>query len=219
MIVEEVLGAVLAPKRQRETLDEALATADLDAIPDRPSALRVFVDGALFATLARHLEVSDALELVAQIRASLDLALSTTPDDRPSSDIRDRMRLDDAPSRVFVVTQASLVVFLLQDVLGDDVEVMPVGSAATLRDRLRRFGGQPLLIVVDRKHPCAGTGICELLAEELGSSSTVVWWGAHGAESETVERLLRGGPKLVPCAFDLQLADLGDVCRGLLGRS
>lgn len=217
IIVDEVLSAVLAPARKDSTLGEALEMAELDAIPEQPTSLRIFVEGALFATLARHLEVSDALELVAQIRASLELALDTAPDERPTSDIRGRMRLESAPTRVLVVTQASLVVFLLQDVLGDEVEVMPIDDQATLRDRLRRLAGQPLLVVVDRKHPCAGPGVCELLGQELDASSTVVWWGAQGAELSRVERLLRNGPRVVPCPFDVQLVDLGGVCRRLLG--
>ncbi|HJL16905.1 MAG TPA: hypothetical protein RMH99_14670 [Sandaracinaceae bacterium LLY-WYZ-13_1] len=216
LIVEEALATVLSPVRLDEVVSEALGMAGLHEIPERPVSLRVFVEGALFATLARHLEVSDALELVGQIRAALELALDAAPPTRPHSDVRTRLNLPPTPNRVLVVTQASLVVFLLQDVVGEDLDVVPLSDEASLRDRIRRFGGEALLVVVDRRHPCVGPGVSELLADELGSESTVIWWGAHGAETEDVSRRLRGGPRLIGCEFDLELADLGRLCRSLL---
>ena len=44
----------------------------------------------------------------------------------------------------------------------------------------------------------------------------MIWWGAPEGEIDTVERLLRAGPNVVPCAFDVDLSDLGDVCKSLL---
>lgn len=216
LIVEEVLASVLSPERRGEVIGEALGMAAIPAIPDSPASLRVFVEGALFSTLARHLEVSDALELVGQIRSALELAMDTLEDQRPTSDIHTRMSLPVGPQRVLVVSQASLVVFLLQDVVGDAVEVLPVSNTPDLRDRLRRMSGQALLVVIDRKHPCVGPGVCNLLRTELGPDSTVIWWGAHGAEREEVARRLRGGPQAIPCDFDLRLTDLGDLCQRLL---
>ena len=217
-IVEEVLSSVLAPGRRDEVLREALELASLDEVPDRPTSLRVFIEGALFATLAQKFEVSDALELVNQLRASLGPAFNTSrAEERTTSDIRSRLGVvTTAPNHVLVLTQASLVVFLLQDVLGDAVDVLPIDDRVTLRDRLRRYGGQPLLVVIDRKHPCEGPGVCDLLKAELSAESTVVWGGAGGEEIDDVQRRLEGGPRLVPCAFDLALADLGELCRATM---
>ncbi len=214
LIVEEALAAVLAPDRRRAMLDEALMTAGLEDIPERPSGLRVFVEGALFSSLARHLDVSDALELVGQIRAALELALSATPDDRPTSDVRDRITLPAPPARTLVVTGASLVVFLMGDVLGEHVEVVPVSSGGELRERLRRWAGSPLLVVVDRKHACVDTSVCDMLREHLDERSTVVWWGASGEERGAVTSALAGGPRAITC--DQRLADLGELCRRLV---
>lgn len=214
-IVEEVLGAVLAPTRLYEVLDEALRTAELPAVPEQPASVRVFVEGALFSALARQLDVANALEIVAQIRSALELALASMPDERPSSEVRERITLPAPPARTLVVSNASLVVFLLGDMLGDGVDVVPVGSAADLADRLRRFGEAPLLVVVDRKHPCVDTSICGLLAESLDVHSTVVWWTDDVDEQARVSALLSGGPILVATDPDTRLADLGELCRRL----
>ncbi len=216
LIVEEALGAVLAPARRLEIVDEALSTAGLDAIPDQPSSLRVFVEGALFSVLARHLEVSDALELVAQIRAALELALNSTDEDRAVSDVRERITLPAPPNRTLVVTGASLVVFLLGDVIGEHVEVLAVSNEDDLRDWLRRSAGSSMMVVVDRKHPCVEPSVCELLRAELSEQSTVVWWGAEPEEHVTVNGILAGGPRTITCDADLRLADLGELCRRLL---
>src|SRR5690606_22820983 len=138
------------------------------------------VEGALFTTVARHLDVSDGLELVAQIRAALALAYRSEPDERPPSHIRAAGLTMSRPRRVVVVSRASLVVFLLQDVLGESVDVMPATTPSGLCDRLRRSPG-PVVVVVDRKHPCVDESVCALLAEELPKGSTVLWWGAHGS--------------------------------------
>jgi hypothetical protein len=198
-----------------DILDESLRAAELTTIPERPTALRIFIEGALFATLTRHLEVADALEIVSQIRATLELALSATPDDRPTSAVRDRITLPAPPARVIVVTNASLVVFLLGDTLGDGVDVVPVSNASDLCDRVRRFRGAPLLVVIDRKHPCVDASICEMLLRELDPRSTVVWWAAEPGEQELVAEQLCGGPMLVPAEHSLPLAELGDLCRRL----
>lgn len=216
LIVEEALSAVLAPDRRDTVLHEALTAAGVEQVPERPSSLRVFVEGALFSVLARHLEVSDALELVAQIRSALELALSTAEDERPKSDVRDRITLPAPPARVLVVTGASLVVFLLGDVVGENVEVVPVTSAGEVRDRLRRWAGTPLLVVVDRKHACVDASICPVLREQLGDRSTVVWWGAPSDEQTVVTSMLLGGPRAITCDADMRLADLGQLCARLL---
>lgn len=215
LIVEEALGAVFAPARLYEVLDESLRTADVPTIPEAPTALRVFIEGALFSTLCRHLDMGDALEIVAQIRSALELALTTTPDERPSSAVRERITLPAPPARLIVVTNASLVVFLLGDILGDGVDVVPVTNGADLRDRVHRFRDMPLLVVVDRKHPCVDTSVCDTLLRELDARSTVVWWAGDPAEQRLVTSLLAGGPKLVRCDPDLRLADLGALCRQL----
>ena len=213
----EALGAVLAPKRRREVIEEALDAAGASMLPTSSADLRLFVDGPLFAALARHLEVSDALELVHQVRGSMALALSEV-EGAPISDIRNARRiLSPAPQRVFVATAASLVVFLLQDVLGDTVEVFPAGDLSVLEDRIRRSPAQRLLVIIDRKHPCVDRGVTSLLTRELGEDSTVIWWGAPGSESRLVGEDLRGGPRVIPCGFDTSLADLSDICRTLLG--
>lgn len=217
LLVEEALAAILAPARRREILGEALESADVDDIPDQPMALRVFLEGALFTTLARHLEVSDALELVAQIRSTLELAMANAPDERPRSEVRERITLPAPPTTALVLTNASLVVFLLADALGDaPVEVVPVSNRSELEDRLRRMAGRSLLVVVDRKHACVDVSVCSELRDELDPFSTVVWWGARGAERTMASAMLAGGPRMIACEADLGLADLGELCRRLV---
>ena len=218
VLIDEALGAVLAPARRREVLAEALDAAEMDAVPSEGRALRLFVEGALFSTLTRHLEVRDALELIAQIRATLELALDSAPDDEPPrSDVRARITLPAPPTTTLVVTSASLVVFLLGDMLGDAVDVVAVSRHAELRDRLRRLSGTPVLVVIDRKHAAVDVSVCELLREELEPSSTVVWWGASSGERAMATAFLSGGPRLLACEPSVGLADLGEVCRTLLG--
>lgn len=217
VMIEEALGAILAPARRRELVGEALDAAELDAIPDEPSALRVFLEGALFSALTRHLEVRDALELVSQIRATLEIALASVPEERPRSDVRARITMPLVPRTTVVVTNASLVVFLLGDMLGDAaVDVVPVSSHAELRQRLQRMSGTPLLVVIDRKHAAVDVTACALLREELDPRSTVVWWGASAAERTMAAAFLAGGPRVIPCESGVGLADLGELCRQLI---
>lgn len=215
-IVEEVLSSTLAPVQRDRVLSAALVLGGLEAIPETPVSLRVFVEGALFSCLSTRLDSEEALELVAQIRASLALAFDTVPDERPNSHVRERLSVPAPPGRVVVMTQASLVVFLLQDVLGDAIDVLPVSTPSELRDRLRRLAGQALLVIVDRKHSSVDESVAELLANELDRSSSVVWWGTSHREQEDVKVRLFGGPSLVPSDFNLSLADLGELCRSLL---
>lgn len=218
VIVEEVLSAVLSPKRMKTVLDDACRLAGLAEVPSSPVSLRVFVEGALFSTLSRQLGIGYALDLGEQIRGALALALS---DEKYAiqagqSDIRMRTRRSAGSTlRVLVVSRASLVVFLLQDMLGEDVEVLPISSGAELEDRLRRQASYASLIVVDRKHPCVDPEIAAVLKRHA-PESTVVWWGAHGSEREDVEMRLYGGPKLIPTQADMDLADLGELCRGVI---
>lgn len=216
VLIDEALGAVLAPVLRREVICEALEAAELDVIPSEATGLRVFVEGALFSTLTRHLEVRDALELIAQIRATLELALGAAPEEPPRSDIRARLTMPAPPSTTLVVTNASLVVFLLADMLGDGVDVVPVSRHAELRERLRHTGGAPQLVVIDRKHAAVDVSVCALLREELDGRSCVVWWGASAAERTMASAFLTGGPRLIPCEPTVGLADLGELCRTLL---
>lgn len=212
IIVEEALGAVLAPRRCGEVVDEALEAGGLDTMPDRPMAMRIFLEGPLFSVLTRHMSVPDAIELVSQVRGALDLALSLSSDDRPVSDVRERPALPAARTSAFVVTNASVVVFLLADVLGDAVDVLTV-APSELRGRLAVDA--PRLVIVDRRYPSVDTSICATL-KRMPASGVVVWWAAEVAEQLTVGRLLRGGPRVVTTAPDLTLADLGALCRDLL---
>lgn len=216
VLIDEALGAVLAPSTRRDVVGEALETADLDAIPDQPADLRMFVEGALFSILARHLEVRDALELVSQLRATLELALATVPDEPPRSDVRPRITLPAPPTSALVVTSASLVVFLLGDMLGEAVDVIPITREAELRERLHRMKNIPVLAVIDRKHPAVDVAICALLREELDPRSTIVWWGASTAERTMATAFLAGGPRMIACETEVGLADLGELCRQLL---
>jgi len=222
-VVVEVLSAVFAPIRLRKIVREACESAGIAQMPEAPISLRVFVEGALFSTLVRHLGVSLALDLNEQIRASLAHAREVRrgEDDEvretqevPTSDVHERRPAAEATSgrRVLVVTQASLVVFLLQDVFGDELEVLPVSGEKELGERLARFDGQPLLVVVDRRHPCVGPGVARRLRDHLSNISAVVWWGADVDEEREVEDRLAGGPRFITTGPDLQLADLGPVC-------
>ncbi|HEY8428839.1 MAG TPA: hypothetical protein VIL20_10710 [Sandaracinaceae bacterium] len=214
-IVEEVLGAVFAPARLHEVLHEALVLAEHPQVPEHPDSVRVFIEGPLFTVLARHLDVANALEIVGQIRSALELALTTMPDERMTSEVRERITLPAPPARALVVSSASLVVFLLGDMLGDGVDVVPVNSASDLADRLRRFGRSPLLVVVDRKHPCVDLSICTMLRRSLDVHSTVIWWTDDVDEQAQVSAELQGGPILVATEPDTRLADLGELCRRL----
>lgn len=216
VMIDEALGAVLAPARRRQIIFEALDAAGLDAVPEEPAPLRAFLEGALFSALARHLEVSDAIELVAQLRAILELALSAG-DDPPRSEIRERVTPPAAFGSALVVTNASLVVFLLGDMLGDrPIEVVPTSRFGALREELRRRTGMPLLVVVDRKHPAVDVSVCTLLRDELDARSIVLWWGAPSAEQLMVSGLLAGGPRVITCEPTFGLPDLGELCRRLL---
>ncbi len=215
LIVEEALAAVFAPAKLYEVLDESLRTAELPNIPEAPMALRIFLEGALFTTLTGHVAVGDALEIVHQIRSSLELAMASLPDERPSSAVRERITLPAPPARVIVATNASLVVFLLGDMLGDAVDVVPVANAGDLEDRVVRFGGSPLLVVVDRKHACVDASVLDILSHELDQRSTIVWWAAEPDEQALVTARLQNGPVVVPTDPDLRLADLGQLCRNL----
>ena len=213
MIVHETLATVFSPPRLRKVLAEACDVAGLRAIPEAPVSLQVFVEGPLFTTLARRLGVSVALELNRQIREAVEPGIAV--DEGPISAVhkgRDQLTAPPPARRVLAVTQASLVVFLLQDQLGDSVEVLPIGDARHLEDRLRRFGGQPLLVVVDRRHPCVGPEVARLLRRLLEPIGCVIWWGAEADEQLLVEAELTGGPTFVPTSDSLQLADLGGVC-------
>ena len=212
-IIEEVLSTVLVPDRVEKVIREALSAADLTEVPRTAVELEAFVDGALFATLARHLDIGDGLEVVTQIRASLALVLETDTF-RPVSDVRSATRVTATARRVLVATRASLVVFLLQDVLGDEVDVFPIADETVLTKRLAL---EPTtgLIVVDRKHSCLETSACSLL-RKLDPRATVMWWGGTSTEVQEVTRQLAGGPNLHAFAEDASLADLSDMVRALM---
>lgn len=109
-------------------------------------------------------------------------------------------------------------IFLLQDMFGDAVDVLPVNGEQELRDRLRRFGGHPLLVVIDRLHPCVGPGVARILRTDLSESSAVVWWGADAEEQLDVESTLAGGPRFTAAGSELSLADLGELCMSAVER-
>lgn len=217
--MEEVLSAILSPRRLREVLDEALRIGGLTEVPDVPISLRVFIEGPLFSALSRHLGIGDALDIGAQVRAALALALRDDPASIPpvahASEVRERGAASQVPegTRVLAVTKASVVVFLLQDVLGDGVEVIPVGTERVLEDRLRRLGATAPLIVVDRRHPAVDVDACRLLVGHASKETTVIWWAADGAEQLEVEEQLSHGPRVIPTHRDMELADLGELCR------
>lgn len=220
-IVEEVLSAILSPRRVKEVIDEALRLGEGATVPESPIQLRVFVEGPLFSSLSRHLGIGDALDVSAQVRATLALALREDAShvaEADSSEVRERRVSNPASGaiRVLAVTQASVVVFLLQDMLGDAVEVQSINSMAALEDRLRRIGAQPSLIVVDRRHPAVGPDACRILVGHTPRTATVIWWGAQGPEQLEVEERLDGGPRLIPTHRDMELADLGELCRGVI---
>lgn len=220
-IVEEVLSAILSPRRVKEVIDEALRLGEGTTVPESPIQLRVFVEGPLFSSLSRHLGIGDALDVSAQVRATLALALREDVGggaEAESSEVRERRVSSRANGaiRVLAVTQASVVVFLLQDMLGDAVEVQSINSVGALEDRLRRIGGQPSLIVIDRRHPSVGPDVCRILVGLAPRTSTVIWWGAQGPEQLEVEERLDGGPRLIPTHRDMELADLGELCRGVI---
>lgn len=216
LVLNEALGMVLAPSRASQVVREALELSGLSTLPDRPVALRIFVEGALFTTVSRHLGIGSALEINAQIRDALGPALRASgAADPPGSDMRIARALPLHRGRVIVATSASIVVFLLQDILGD-MELMPASSPEELVDRLERSAGQPLLIVIDRRHPCVDTTVCSTLRRLLDDRSTVLWWGAPEDELHEVDTRLFGGPQLVSANLDATLTDLGELCRSAL---
>ena len=218
--MSEALSAVFTPVVLRKVLREACQAAGLASVPDAPASLSVFLEGALLTTLTRRLGVPLALELSGQIRESLlhvfgsEVSTVHSTGEVPISKARELVRSSGpaAGYLALVVTQASLVVFLLQDQLGDAVEVLPVSGEKELQDRLRRFCGRSLLVVIDRRHPCVGPSVAHLLRRELEPTSPVIWWGADEAEMVVVEAALSGGPRLVRTSAEARLADLGSVC-------
>lgn len=216
LLVEEALSAVLAPERMSEVIEDALLIADLPDIPQRPAPFRRFIEGPLRAAVAGHLAMSDAVELIAQLQAAAEVVGQPAH----TSDVR-RRAVADPPVRVLVVTRASLVVSLLRDMLGDHVEVVALQSAVRLRARILGDYGQPLLVIVDRKHPCVGKAVLTFLRDQLTERSTLVWWGADVDEGDEVRDDLRNDPAagaaLLVCGPEVGLADLGDVCRALFG--
>lgn len=214
MVVEEGLRAVLSPTHAEVVLREALILAGLPELPRRPMALRVFVEGALFAVLGEHLDVGDALEVLSQLRAALSHMVPEMASPPPSSDIRRRGTVPEHPRNVVVATEASLVVFLLQDMLGDDVEILPVSSEAQLLDRLRR-SIYPMLLVVDRKHACVGPEVLPGL-RDLRPGSAVIWWGGPSHEQLRCESALGTDVSLISTDERMRLADLGELCDSLM---
>jgi hypothetical protein len=213
-IVDEALQSVLSPERSDEIVSEALGAAALPTVPDEPGALRVFVEGPLFACLARHLEVSDALELTGQLRGALELAFGAPPS-RTRSDVRRRPTLPAEPSRVLVATRASHLVFRLHELLEERVEVLPLDDEARLRERVERVARGAVLIV-DRERPGVPAELASLLAAALPPGVTVVWWRASDAERRAVAAELAGGPRFVGCAPERALGELAAVCRDAL---
>lgn len=211
---------MFTPVVLRKVLREACQAAGLASVPDEPVALRIFLEGALSTALTRRLGVPMALELGGQIRESLLHVFEPeepnvqVTGELPISEARERVRLSGpaAGHMALVVTQASLVVFLLQDQLNNAVEVLPVSGEKELKDRLRRFGGRSLLVVIDRRHPCVGPSVARMLRRELEPTSSVVWWGADQAEMLEVEAALSGGPRFIRTSDECRLADLGSVC-------
>ena len=180
MIVEEVLSAILSPRRVREVLEEALRLGGVTTVPERSTPLRVFIEGPLFSALSATVGISDALDIGAQVRAALALALredAPEPTEDASSEVRERR--SQAPSaevvHVLAVTRASVVVFLLSDMLGERAEVASVDSEHALVDWLRRLRGRSVLVVIDRKHPVVGPDTCRVLVGLASPTSTVVW--------------------------------------------
>ena len=115
---------------------------------------------------------------------------------------------------MLVVTQASLVVFLLQDMLGESVPIRVVSTEDELVERLARARG-PLTLVVDRKHPVVGPEAAPHL-RALPAGSAVVWWGGSEYEQLRVLSALDEFVTLVSTAHELRLADLGELCRSLV---
>lgn len=216
-IVEEALAAVFHPARVSKIVEDALELAGLETVPERPTTLRIFVEGALFAALSRELEISDALEVLAQVRSSLENVFDGGAGGAASSDIRAKGSGPQHPRSVLVATQASLVVFLLQDMLGESVEILPASGAAMLAERIERMT-EPLLLLVDRKHPCVGMEVLRHLSK-LPAGSSVIWWGGGSHESLRVESALTDHVSLVPTHDELRLADLGEMCRVIVGLS
>ncbi|MCC6874597.1 MAG: hypothetical protein IT378_09860 [Sandaracinaceae bacterium] len=211
-VLHEVLGAVFAPSQRDTILHDALETAGLEDVPVLPTALRVFVEGALFTSLARWVGVDDAIELVRQTRGALEVALASTAS--PRSDIRPRPQFV-RPESVLVASHASLVVFLLQDVLGSSVEVVGAASLASLRREIALRSGRPLLVIVDRRHPCVDVSAVEVF-ESLGEDSVVVWWSAMLAEQAKVRESLSSRVRLLVRDTDARLGDLGELCATLV---
>jgi len=181
-------------------------------VPEAPVALRVFVEGALFNTLSRQLGISNALDVSEQIRGALVLALRDDLHEEASG-IRLRSRSSGPLPAVLVVSRASLVVFLLRDLLSDGAPVTQLQSLEALENHLRERRPQRALIIVDRRHPCVGVEACATLLEHATKHSTVVWWGAQEAERGEVAARLTDGPALLAADLEMDLADLGVLCR------
>ena len=71
VVVEESLATVLTKRRVKEVLERARQMAGHDEVPERPAALRVFVEGALFLALLEYLDTPRAVEALAQLGDAL----------------------------------------------------------------------------------------------------------------------------------------------------
>lgn len=211
-VLDEALGAVLSPAMRGDVLTEAVAVAGLDAVPRDPSEMRLFLEGPLFSTLARHIAISDALELLAQVRAALELALGHA-DEAPRSDVRERPWPPGAArTTALVVTPAAEALFFLADLVGEDVDVLSVASASELRQQLSR--GAPRLVLVDRRTGVA-PDVYDVLLERLSRSTIVLLWGGAAVDRAN-DSTLAGRLRLVTTPPHLRLGELGALCQELL---
>lgn len=211
-VLDEALGAVLSPGIRGDVLTEAVAVGGLDAVPRDPSEMRLFLEGPLFSTLARHIAISDALELLSQVRSALELALGHS-DEAPRSDIRERpWPARTARTTALVVTPAAEALFFLADLLGEDVDVVSVASASELRQQLAR--GTPRLVLVDRRQG-VDPQVYDVLLDRLTRSPVVLLWGGAAVDRAN-DSTLSARLRLVTTPPTLRLGELGALCLELL---
>ena len=210
LIVYEALGTVFSAEQRDLILQNACRLAGLGAVPDAPNALRMFVEGALFSTLSRRLGISDALDVVAQVRGALELALRDRSASPRPPEIYEAEPDAVAPVQVLVLTEAALVVIMLQDRLGSFAEVVRVRCRDDLEDQLTALTDAPAVVIVDRRHPRQGPAAGSVLAAHCRKTCTIVWWGGG-----SVDTVLEDGPRFVSIPAGTGIATLAAICRGV----
>lgn len=205
-LVDEALGAVLSAERVEAVRREALRLAGLDALPVDPAQLRAFVDGALFEVLVQHLAMSDCVEVLDQLRRTLQHVQGQ----QFESDVRRRGRGSWHVRVVLVVTDKPGLGPHLAEHMPAEVEVVTVAGELELDARLAALEGASL-VVLDWRAPFLEAALARL--DRLPPDSAILGWGAPAEEQERMQDRLPKAMLLVRTDPDASLEELTQLGR------